>query len=110
MWAAFVVAAVAMAGTAFMLTFLIALLREGAPSVCFSVVPACPRPPRGDIEALSGDDVRDKSWAWSRVGVAQGDPSAIKPARIAEQLLQQKEFPNGRTLVRLRIEPTSLPW
>ena len=39
MFAAWVVAAIALAGAAFMLTFLIALLREGVPSVCYWVVP-----------------------------------------------------------------------
>jgi hypothetical protein len=38
MWAAWVVAAVALAATAFMLRFLIALLRESAPSVCYWLV------------------------------------------------------------------------
>ncbi len=39
MWAAWIVAAIALAGAAFMLRFLIALLGEGAPSVCYWVVP-----------------------------------------------------------------------
>jgi hypothetical protein len=39
MWAAWVVAAIALAATAFMLRFLIALLRESAPSVCYWLVP-----------------------------------------------------------------------
>jgi hypothetical protein len=39
MWAAWVVAAIAWAGAAFMLRFLIALLRESAPSVWYWVVP-----------------------------------------------------------------------
>lgn len=38
MWAASVVAAIALAATAFMLRFLIALLRESAPSVCYWLV------------------------------------------------------------------------
>jgi hypothetical protein len=38
MWGAFVVAAIALAAAAFMIRFLIALLREGAPPVCFWVV------------------------------------------------------------------------
>jgi hypothetical protein len=39
MWAAWVVAAIALAGAAFMLRFLIALLSEAAPSVWYWVVP-----------------------------------------------------------------------
>lgn len=38
MWAAWVVAAIALAATAFMLRFLIALLRESAPSACYWLV------------------------------------------------------------------------
>jgi hypothetical protein len=38
MWATWVVAVVALAAVAFMLRFLTALLREGAPSVCYRVV------------------------------------------------------------------------
>jgi hypothetical protein len=39
MWAAGMVAAIALAAVAFMLRFLVALLRESAPSVCYWVVP-----------------------------------------------------------------------
>jgi hypothetical protein len=39
MWAVSVVAAIALAGFVFMLRFLIALLREGTPSVCYWVAP-----------------------------------------------------------------------
>ena len=39
MWAAGMVAAIALAGVAFMLRFLMALLRESAPSVCYWVIP-----------------------------------------------------------------------
>jgi hypothetical protein len=39
MWAAWVIAAIALAATAFMVSFLIALLRESATSVCYRVLP-----------------------------------------------------------------------
>ncbi|MFZ0137140.1 MAG: hypothetical protein WAK89_08785 [Candidatus Sulfotelmatobacter sp.] len=39
MWTSWVVAGVALAGVAFMLRFLAALLRENAPSVCYWIVP-----------------------------------------------------------------------
>jgi hypothetical protein len=39
MWAALMVSAVALAGAAFMLTFLVALLREGAPSAWYWIIP-----------------------------------------------------------------------
>ncbi|HWY22740.1 MAG TPA: hypothetical protein VNX26_16045 [Candidatus Acidoferrum sp.] len=44
MWAAWVVAAIALAAATFMLRFLIALLREGAPTVCYWIVPVPGRP------------------------------------------------------------------
>ena len=44
MWAAWVVTAIALAAAAFMLRFLIALLREGAPTVCYWVLPVRGRP------------------------------------------------------------------
>lgn len=51
MWAAWVVVAIALAATAFMLRFLIALLRESSPSVCYWVVPVR-REPGEHLEAL----------------------------------------------------------
>ena len=58
MWAPWVVAGIALAAAAFMLRFLIALLREGAPSVCYWVVPL--RPEQADecgaMECEPGDD------------------------------------------------------
>jgi hypothetical protein len=44
MWAAWLIAAIALAAAVFMLRFLIALRREGAPSVCYWVVPVLGRP------------------------------------------------------------------
>lgn len=41
MWEAWMVAAIALAAAAFMLRFLIVLLREGAPAVCYWVVTVC---------------------------------------------------------------------
>jgi len=45
MWEAWMVAAIALAAASFMIRFLIALLREGEPSVCYWVAPV-----RGEIE------------------------------------------------------------
>ncbi len=63
MWPAWVIAAIALAGAAFMLRFLMALLREGAPSVCYWVVPVRRMPKKEvHLEALRGiyfdDDCR----------------------------------------------------
>ncbi len=55
MWAAWIVAAIALAGAAFMLRFLIALLGEGAPSVCYEVVPVRTEPEKnGHLGVLCG--------------------------------------------------------
>jgi hypothetical protein len=55
MWAAWVVAAIALAGAGFMLRFLIAILREGAPSVCYWVAPACQAPEKTQhLDVLRG--------------------------------------------------------
>ena len=39
MWAAFALVIIACGGTAFMVRFLIGLLREGSPSMCYWVIP-----------------------------------------------------------------------
>jgi len=54
--ATWIVAAIALTGAAFMLRVLIALLGEGAPSVCYWVVPARREPHREVLEA------RGASW------------------------------------------------
>ncbi|MGA8623031.1 MAG: hypothetical protein WB660_31465 [Candidatus Sulfotelmatobacter sp.] len=46
MWAAGVIAAIALGAAAFMVSFLMALLREVAPSVCYWVVPVRREPQR----------------------------------------------------------------
>jgi hypothetical protein len=48
MWEAWVIAAIALAAAAFMLRFLVALLRESASSVCYWVVPVR-REPRKEV-------------------------------------------------------------
>jgi hypothetical protein len=69
MWAAWVIAAIAWAGAAFMLRFLMALLREGAPSVCYWVVPVRREPGKEvHLKALGGIYFDDECGAteWSR--------------------------------------------
>jgi hypothetical protein len=50
MWAAWVIAAIACAAATFMGRFLVALLREGAPSVCYWVAPVA-----SGSESISGE-------------------------------------------------------
>ena len=108
MWAAWVVAAIALAGCGFMLRFLIAMLREGAPSVCYWIVPVRRGPEREIPAALSSDDVEDD---WSVISgqfaVAQRELPATKPAGIPLRRLRPTGFPGRRIFLRLRIGP---PW
>lgn len=63
MWAALIVTAIASAATAFMLRFLVAMLRESAPSVCYWVVPVRRKPEREMVGVLRSDDVVDDGRA-----------------------------------------------
>lgn len=63
MWAAWMVAAIALAAVAFMLRFLVALLREGAPCVCYWVVPVRGEREGETLEALSVRYVEDECRA-----------------------------------------------
>ncbi len=106
MWAALVVAGVALAGTAFMLRFLFALLREGAPSVCYWVVPVRRGSVREGLEGLDGGDVGDNWWAvYGQTSVAQDEFPATKAAGIPVRRLRQ--LPWEPDIVRQRIGP---PW
>jgi hypothetical protein len=101
MWATWIVAAIALAATAFMLTFLIALLREGAPSVCYWVVPVRREPKRELVEILSSNCMDDGRWAISEL------PAAL-PTRDrfpAVRPLRKTRTPGNRIFVRVRIEP-----
>ena len=60
MWASWGIAAVALAGAAFMLRFLIALLGEGAPSVSYCVVPVTRGTEKQILKPMSLDDVEDE--------------------------------------------------
>jgi hypothetical protein len=55
MWPAWILAAIALAGASFMVRFLVALLREGAPSTCYWVVPIRREPEKpSHLKALGG--------------------------------------------------------
>jgi ABC-type anion transport system duplicated permease subunit len=60
MWAAWIVAAIALTGAAFMLRVLVALLGEGAPSVCYWVVPVRTEMLREVVGAWGGNYVSAK--------------------------------------------------
>lgn len=66
MGTASVVAAIGFAAVVFMLRFLIALLREAPPAVCYWVVPVRQNPERTVLQCWSGnyvdDDCRQEAW------------------------------------------------
>jgi hypothetical protein len=101
MWATWVFAAIALAAAAFMLTFLIALLREGAPSVCYWVVPLCREPKREVVEILSSNCMDDGRWAISELPAALPTRDRFPTVRR----LRKTRTPGNRIFVRLRIEP-----
>ncbi len=100
MWATWVVAAIALAAAAFMLTFLIALLREGAPSVCYWVVPVRREPRKGMVEVV-GTNFMDGRWARSELPVAVPTRDSFPALRP----LHKAGTPGNQIFVRLRIEP-----
>jgi hypothetical protein len=64
MWAGWLIAAIALAATLFMLTFLIALLRESRPSVCYWIVPVLREPEKGQhLSVLRGIYFDDDCFA-----------------------------------------------
>ena len=76
---------------AFMIQFLVALLREGAPSICFWVAPAARRSDRLSVAGIdTGEEAKWQAMPWPA--------SAARGASLA---------PGSRMFVRLRIEP---PW
>jgi hypothetical protein len=105
MWLAVVLIAITCGGTVFMVRFLVALLREGAPSVCYWVIPERNkadrwRPQAGEFEdgseigsltSFSSGAVLLTRWA----GYA-GDPSL--------------RLKNGSDLDDIRRWPVAKPW
>jgi hypothetical protein len=81
MWAAWIVSAIALAGTAFMVCFLVALLREGPPSVCYWVAPV--------------RQVRDKEVSPSTLrGISFDDDSHLASCPILQpvELLENENY------------------
>lgn len=81
MWLAFVLVAIVGGGTVFMIRFLIALLREGQPSVCYWVIPSAAaageEPEQKDSETDFEFGVRD--LAWPRPATTPGRWRVVNP-------------------------------
>jgi hypothetical protein len=114
MWAAWVIAGIALAGVAFMLRFLIALVREGAPSICCWVMPAHPRAEREILATHGGDGSANDSRAFSGQPVmevaVQGDSQTLKLGGILAQRWGQTRWPGGQIVVRVRIGRAGQSW
>jgi hypothetical protein len=103
MWATWLVAGVALAGVAFMLRFLAALLHENARSVCYRVVPVrqemTKEQPLGVLPSVYFDD--------------DGRPTEINRADYRRELLENehygKEKPTAGFVV-LGVHPVFVGW
>ena len=104
MWAAWIVAAVALTGTAFMLRVLIAFLGERAPSVCYWVVPV-------RVEAL-----RESFGVWSANYVENDGPTAeCNCGEYYDELLEngnyaKEEWPSVLIALDVRSVSDGLGW
>jgi hypothetical protein len=80
MWLAFVLGAITCGGTVFMIRFLIALIREGAPSVNYWVIPSVARSREGSEQGDSEKDFDSDSWnrASARTTGAPGARSVVR--------------------------------
>ncbi len=110
MFTAWVVAAIGFGAAVFMFGFLIALLREGAPSACYWVVPVRRKPKSQIVEVLSGNFMEDDWRTFSgqpAVVAAQGGFPATAPDGIPARSLRQAGLSGTRVFLRLRIGP---PW
>src|ERR1700680_2761620 len=100
MWAAWAVAAIALAGATFMLRFLIALLREGAPSVCYWVGSIRREPEKERyLEFLSGIYVDEDCPA------TEGNCSAHYLELLEKENYAKEECSSG--LIALDVRPVS---
>ena len=108
MWAAWVVEPIALAATAFMVRFLIALLRESAPSVCYWLVPVRGEPEKG-LRILRGirfeDDCRatESYYGDYRLELMENEHHAEK--KCTSDLMALAVRPVRHNLVWRAIEP-----
>ncbi len=99
MWAAWIMAAIGFAAAAFMLRFLIALLRESAPSICYWIVPLRREAQEEEhLKVLRGifdDDCRMAGSDCGRHGVDL----------LEKENYAKEEYPSG--LIALDARPVS---
>jgi hypothetical protein len=105
MWPAWVVAGIALAGASFMVRFLVALLRERAPSVCYWVVPVRRRPEKEcHLKALGGIYFEDDACA---AECPRGD---YYQEFLENEGHAKKEYDSGLIALDVRHAPTHMDW
>jgi hypothetical protein len=96
MWMAWIVGAIALGAAAFMLRFLMALLREGAPSVCYWVAPLRREPLRRVLAANYPEyDCR----------APECNPSECNVGLLENENYAKEDYPSG--LIALDVHPVS---
>jgi hypothetical protein len=107
MWETWVVAAIALAAAAFMLKFLIALLSEGAPAVCYWVV-AVPRKPEADDSCVDRNYERlesDRDVCWAELLVENQDHAEeVRASSLISLDIRHVSDSLGRRSIRKRVD------
>jgi hypothetical protein len=105
MWPAWVVAAFALAGASFMVRFLVALLREGAPPACYLVVPIRWEPEkRSHLKALGGIYFDDDA------GAAECNRGDDYLEFLENEGHAKKEYDSGLIALDVRTAPAYMGW
>lgn len=105
MWPALILAGIALAGASFMVRFLVALLREGAPSTCYWVVPVRREPEKSShLKALGG--IRTDEAA----GVAECHRGDYYLEFLENEGHAKKECASGHIVFDAYSAPARLGW
>ena len=104
MWAVAGLAAFALAGSAFMVWFLMGLLRDGQPSVCYWIVPIQRDPETSLFQAMDANDV-DDYWP-------SPECSGLYRLELLENLENESHAKATAGLIALDVHsaPASLGW
>lgn len=105
MWPAWVVAVIALAAAAFMVRFLVALLREGAPSICYWVAPV-----RGEAEKRSHLKVLGGIYLDDDACVAECAGGDCYLEFLENEGHAEKEYDSGLIVLDVRNTPAHRGW
>jgi hypothetical protein len=105
MWPAWVVAAIALSGASFMVRFLVALLREGAPPTCYWVVPIRRDPEKqSHLKALGG------IYFDNDAGAAECNRDEDYLEFLENEGHAKKEYDSGLIALDVRTGPAYMGW